>query len=58
MTEALQDWLFHFNPYKQKWYAFKREQNSAYFNGELKDEEMIHGTDVIAMMKFISKNID
>lgn len=33
----LQDWLFHYNPYKKEWCAFKRDQLNDYFNGTLKD---------------------
>ena len=32
----LQDWLFHYNPYKKEWCAFKRDQLNDYFNGTLK----------------------
>lgn len=31
-NEFLNDYLFHFNPYENRWYGFKREHNSAYFN--------------------------
>lgn len=34
-TEELHNWLFHYNPYKQLWFAFKREDLNKYFNGEL-----------------------
>lgn len=30
--EILYDWLFHYNPYKQIWTAFKREEHNAYFS--------------------------
>lgn len=33
----LYDYLFHYNPYKRLWYAFKRDEASKYFNGELKN---------------------
>lgn len=26
------NWLFHFNEYNNMWYAFKREDHTAYFN--------------------------
>jgi hypothetical protein len=35
--EELHNWLFHYNPYQKHWVAFKREESSSYFNGELKD---------------------
>ena len=30
----LVDWLFHYNPYREAWFAFKREHYLEYFNGE------------------------
>lgn len=36
-STELQDWLFHYNPYKKEWCAFKRDQLNDYFNGTLKD---------------------
>ncbi len=35
-STELQDWLFHYNPYKKEWCAFKRDQLNDYFNGTLK----------------------
>ncbi len=35
--EELHNWLFHYNPYQKHWAAFKREESSSYFNGELKN---------------------
>lgn len=31
--EHFQDYLFHYNPYKEMWAAFKREHSNDYFNG-------------------------
>ena len=28
----LSNWLFHFNPYDNMWYAFTREDHTSYFN--------------------------
>ena len=33
--EELHNWLFHYNPYKKLWTAFKREDSTNYFNGAL-----------------------
>lgn len=33
-SEHFQDFLFHYNPYKDLWFAFKREDSNGYFNGE------------------------
>jgi hypothetical protein len=32
--EHFQDYLFHYNPYQDLWFAFKREDSVGYFNGE------------------------
>lgn len=29
---SLANWLFHYNSYDNMWYAFTREDHSAYFN--------------------------
>ena len=35
--EHFQDFLFHYNPYKEMWAAFKRENANDYFNGVIKN---------------------
>ncbi len=40
INEECWDWLFNYNPYKKKWFAFKRKNLVKYFNGELKESEM------------------
>jgi hypothetical protein len=35
--ENLYDWLFHYNPYTKVWNAFRRDDSSQYFNGELEN---------------------
>jgi hypothetical protein len=35
--ENLYDWLFHYNPYTKVWNAFRRDESSQYFNGELEN---------------------
>lgn len=35
--ENLYDWLFHYNPYNKVWNAFRRDESSQYFNGELEN---------------------
>ena len=32
--ENLYDWLFHYNPYRKVWVAFKREDYQEYFNNK------------------------
>lgn len=38
-NEFLNNYLFHYNPYEKKWYAFERENTTVYFNDreKLKD---------------------
>lgn len=31
--KLLYNWLFHYNKYRGKWYAFPREEYPEYFNG-------------------------
>jgi len=31
-NEFLNDYLFHLNPYENRWYGFKREHATLYFN--------------------------
>ena len=33
----LHEYLFHFNPYINLWFAFKREELVDYFNGKLEN---------------------
>lgn len=37
MVQQLYNWLFHYNPYRQEWNAFQREEASQYFNGTAKN---------------------
>ena len=39
--EELHDWLFHYNPYTKLWAAFKRDQMTGYFNGELTSKDCL-----------------
>lgn len=32
----LYDYIFHYNPYQELWYAFKREDSNKYFSGNKK----------------------
>lgn len=48
--DILFDYLFHFNPYKQLWFAFKREHSIGYFNGTLKENEVIAGPDITGLI--------
>ena len=52
--DKLYDWLFHFNPYKGFWYAFKREDKEKYFNGELKN--VLHNVKITELINFIKND--
>ena len=54
-TEALYDWLFHYNPYKEVWSAFKREDKEKYFNGELDESKYHRSSKVTTLVEFITK---
>jgi hypothetical protein len=34
--DKLYDYLFHYNPYQKVWYAFNKNDSTAYFNGDRK----------------------
>jgi hypothetical protein len=51
--EELHNWLFHYNPYQKHWVAFKREESSSYFNGELKNT--LSSTDFKTLVEILSK---
>lgn len=50
--DELYGWLFHYNIYQKKWYAFKREDSKQYFNGELKN--ILHSEDVNDLIKYVT----
>jgi hypothetical protein len=37
INNELYDWLFHYNHHIKSWAAFKREDITKYFNGELQN---------------------
>ena len=51
------DWLFHYNPYKQKIYAFKRENMSKYFDGTLTAKDMVIGDNFVSLTKKLDQRI-
>ena len=66
--EELQNWLFHYNPYRKAWFAFRREDSNDYFNGEYKNviksrshktlEELIvyHQGDIVKINEAVALN--
>lgn len=53
-TEVFNDWLFHYNPYQEMWYAFKREHHLEYFNGEHKN--VLKSDNIKTLEQYIQKN--
>lgn len=56
-SEQYMDWLFHYNPYKQKMYAFKREHLSKYFDGTLTAKDMVIGDNFVSLTKKLDQRI-
>lgn len=56
MNEEMYDWLFHYNPYEELWYAFKRENKEKYFNGELAEKQVCKAKNVQVLIEFINKS--
>lgn len=54
--ENLYDYLFHYNPYKKAWFAFRREDKEAYFNGELPESKLLKSKDIKTLVGYISKD--
>jgi hypothetical protein len=48
---VLYDYLFHYNPYRQKWFAMLREQKEAYFNGELNIDTLPKSKNFYSLIK-------
>jgi len=58
--EFLHHWLFHYNPYKKLWYAFKRDKKEDYFNGKLSPEETICAekhSDIVKYLTLLEKGV-
>jgi hypothetical protein len=56
-NEAFNDWLFHFNPYKREWSAFKREYSNDYFNGvDIPEGSILRSSDMKIILHYINWN--
>ena len=49
--ENLQQWLFHFNPFTDKWCAAKRSDFTQFFNGDKGD--LLHSSDIEVLKDLI-----
>jgi hypothetical protein len=49
----LYDYLFHYNKYTKYWNAFKRENKEKYFNGQLKEEEILKSKNIMHLINYI-----
>jgi len=53
-SDKLNDWLFHFSPYKDMWFAFKRDHLIEYFNGDYTN--VLKSDSIKTLEKFIITN--
>lgn len=51
----LYSWLFHFNYHTQLWYAFHREDHSAYWNGGKTKYPVIKSKNISVLMEILQK---
>jgi hypothetical protein len=51
-NEILQEYMFHFNPYKKMWAGFTRDAKNDYFNGVANDK-IIFNENIQTIIKFI-----
>jgi hypothetical protein len=51
----LYDYIFHFNPHEQLWYAFKRDEANAYWSNRESVKSLIKAKDVKTIMGFLQK---
>lgn len=54
--ETLQDYLFHYSPYRGTWAAFKREHHLDYFNG--KYDNVSFAVEIQELVTYIVHNVD
>ena len=59
-NNALYDYIFHFNPHEQLWYAFRREHANDYWNDKdtRGNERFLKAKDVKTLVGFINKMDD
>jgi len=54
MKEFLFNWVFHFNPYTEKWAAIPRETYSEYWN-DYKNESVLRSKDLNTLLELLHK---
>lgn len=52
--EQIYDYIFHFNPYDQMWYAVKRDEKELYFSDKSKCTSCIHSRDIQDLIKYLT----
>jgi hypothetical protein len=56
--DNLYDYLFHFNPYEQMWYAVKRDEKELYFSNRDECKSCLHAKDIKDLIRYLSTNIN
>ncbi len=54
-NEVLYDYMFHFNPHDQLWYAFRREDANAYWSDRDSVKSLLKAKDVKTILGFLKK---
>jgi hypothetical protein len=54
-NNVLYDYMFHFNPYEQLWYAFRREEANAYWSDKDNVKSLIKAKDVKTILGFLKQ---
>lgn len=52
-NQVLHDYLFHFNVYEKTWYAFKRKDQTAFFNGTLEPSDYCKARKIDHIIEFL-----
>lgn len=55
--EKFQDILFHYNPYEDQWYAFKRSDANDYFSNRT-NIKTLNGKSVSAIVQAINSGVE
>lgn len=56
-NSKLYDYILHFNPYEQLWYAYRREQANEFWNDNDRKEngKFLKAKDIKTLIGFINK---
>ena len=58
LNECLWDYGFFYNPYNEYWNAVKREKISDFFNGELKQNEILKNKRINVLVEYILRTTE